>query len=185
MSRQGSTASRRSRTGSPAPMSSLDPSSYFHQQRMPPPSSLPMTVTHASSGLGGGGHLSPGLMPATLRYEETQYHRNELEAAKKENEALKRQIRELERLVHERRASNASRPRSESASTTASMSVAPSGGTSIAGPRENAPSRTERDRGMTTQSVTSVGVGVPEDEVKVGESAASSGLGNSNNNNQS
>jgi len=166
-------------------MSSLDPSSYFHQQRMPPPSSLPMTVTHASSGLGGGGHLSPGLMPATLRYEETQYHRNELEAAKKENEALKRQIRELERLVHERRASNASRPRSESASTTASMSVAPSGGTSIAGPRENAPSRTERDRGMTTQSVTSVGVGVPEDEVKVGESAASSGLGNSNNNNQS
>lgn len=179
MSRQGSTASRRSRTGSPSPQS-LDPSNYFHQQRMPPPSSVPMTGSNATpqTSPGQGDQLSPGMMPATVRYEETQHFRNELEAAKNENEVLKRRIRELERQVQERRASNASRPRSESASTTASMSVAPSGGASIAGPRDHTPSRAERDRTMTMQSVSSVGVGVPEDEVKVGESAASSGLGN-------
>lgn len=42
-------------------------------------------------------------MPATSRYEETAYFRNELESAKKENETLKRRIRELERMVHNRR----------------------------------------------------------------------------------
>lgn len=123
--------------------------------------------------------LSPGMMPATVRYEETQHFRSELEAAKTENELLKRRIRELERLVQERRSSSTSRPRSESVSTTASMSVAPSGGASIAGPRESVPSRAERDRSsIAAQSVSSLGVGVPEDEVKVGESAASSGLNN-------
>ena len=181
MSRQGSTASRRSRTGSPPPQSSLDPSSYFHNQRMPPPSSIPMTSISATpqTSSGQGDQLSPGIMPATLRYEETQHFRNELETAKKENEILKRRIRELERQVQERRSSSASRPRSESVSTTASMNVAPSGGTSIAGPRESATLRAERDRGsVVTHSMSSLGVGVPEDEVKVGESAASSGVGN-------
>lgn len=115
-------------------------------------------------------------MPATVRYEETQFYRNELDTAKKENESLKRRIRELERQVQDRRTSDVSRPRSESVSTTASMNVAPSGGASIAPPRESAPSRTDRDRGNTMQSAASVGVGVPEDEVRVGESAASSGM---------
>jgi hypothetical protein len=127
--------------------------------------------------------LSPGLMPATMRYEETAHFRQELETAKRENDVLKRRIRELERQVRQRRASDVSRPRSESVSTTASVSVAPTGGASIAGPREGIPIRPEpRERGMTTQSLVSVagsvGVGVPEEEVKVGESAASSGLAN-------
>ncbi|KAH7311690.1 hypothetical protein B0I35DRAFT_70307 [Stachybotrys elegans] len=178
LSRQNS-ASRTSQTGSPVPGSSLDPSSYFQQQRIPPPSSIPMSSVAATPASASTDQLSPGLMPATSRYEETAFARAELEAAKKENEALKRRIRELERKVRERRTSDASRTRSESVSTTASVSIAATGGTSIAGPRETGP-RVERERGMTTQSTTSVAasdaVGVPDDEVKVGESAASSGL---------
>ncbi|KND90536.1 hypothetical protein TOPH_04709, partial [Tolypocladium ophioglossoides CBS 100239] len=181
LSRQDSAASRRSQTNSPGPpVTSLDPSSYFHHQRVPPPSSMPMSSVAATPG-SGTEQMSPGLMPATSRYEETAFYRNELESAKKENEGLKRRIRELERMVLSRRASETSRTRSESVSTTASASITPAGGTSIAGPREGGVPRPERGRGMTSQSVASVaslGVGVPEDDVKVGESAASSGLGN-------
>ncbi|KAI9151622.1 hypothetical protein HJFPF1_08829 [Paramyrothecium foliicola] len=181
LSRQDSTASRRSQTGSPAPPSSFDPSSYFQQQRIPPSSVQPSSVG-ATPG-SAVEQMSPGLMPATQRYEETAFYRNELEVAKKENEALKRRIRELERLVRDRRASDASRARSESVSTTASASIVPTMGSSIAGPRESSTStpRQERERVLTHRSTTSVagsvGVGVPEEEVKVGESAASAGLG--------
>lgn len=119
--------------------------------------------------------MSPSMMPATSRYEETAFYRQELENVKRENDALKRRIRELERKVRERRASDASqRPRSESVSTTASVAVASTGGTSIARPRN------DRVTSMlsTAGSVTSFAAGVPEDEVKVGESAASGGLPN-------
>lgn len=118
--------------------------------------------------------LSPGLLPATSRYEETLHYRQELENVKRENDALKRRIRELERMVRERRASDASnhRPRSESVSTTASANVAAPSGASIARPRN------ERVTSVlsTAGSVTSFAAGVPEDEVKVGESAASGGV---------
>lgn len=182
MSRQNSTTSRTSQTTSPATQSSLDPSSYFHQQRNPTATSGSATVAAhipitTSGNAGHHDQLSPGLMPATSRYEETAFHRSELEAAKRENETLKRRIRELERRVRERRSSETSRTRSDSVSTTASMSASQAAGVAgIAGPRD-APPRSERDRGMTMQSVVSVagsiGVGVPEDEVRVGESAAS------------
>ncbi|KAK2673237.1 hypothetical protein RAB80_010780 [Fusarium oxysporum f. sp. vasinfectum] len=158
LSRQDSTASRRSLTSSPGPQhSSRDPSNYFQHQRIPPPTSIPTEFSWCNP------------------------WKNELETAKKENDALKRKIRELERQVRQRRASDASRPRSGSASTSASVSVTPAGGASIAGPREGLPIRPggERERGMTTQSiasVASVGVGVPEEELKVGESAASAGV---------
>ncbi|KAG6005605.1 hypothetical protein E4U43_000567 [Claviceps pusilla] len=185
LSRQSS-HSRISRTNSPGPQqsSTLDPSSYFHSQRVPHASSVSVNSVAATPGsLGYGDQMSPGLMPATSRYEETAFYRNELETAKKENETLKRRIRELERMMHSRRAGDMSRPRSDSVSTTASMNVGPSGGASIAGPRDNAvagPQRPDRERGMTTQSITSasggVAVGVPDDEVKVGESAASAGV---------
>ncbi|KAF7549383.1 hypothetical protein G7046_g8366 [Stylonectria norvegica] len=182
LSRQNSSASRHSLTNSPGPQLSLDPASYFHQ-RIPPPASMHMSSVGATPGSGSiSEQLSPGLMPATMRYEETAFYRNELETAKKENETLKHRIRELERQVRDRRASDASRTRSESVSTTASHNVTPVAGASIAGPREVAPTRPERARGMTSQSIVSVagsvGVGVPEEEVKVGESAASAGLGN-------
>jgi len=135
--------------------------------------------------------LSPGILPATTRYEETAFYRSELDSVKKENEALKRRVRDLERMVRERRPSDASRasasasqsatrPRSDSASTTASASasVAASttgaGGVSIAAQREGR----ERPRVVSMLSTAgSIGVGVPEDEVRVGESAASAGLG--------
>lgn len=121
-------------------------------------------------------------MQGTTRYEETAFYRNELEAAKRDNEVLKQRIRDLERQVRQRRDSDTSRTRSESVSTTASHNVTPAGGASIAGPREVLPVRPVRERGMTTQSVTSVagsvGVGVPDEELKLGESAASSGLAN-------
>ncbi|KAK4093339.1 hypothetical protein PCL_03511 [Purpureocillium lilacinum] len=183
LSRQDSAASRRSQTNSPGPqVSSLDPSSYFHQQRVPPAASVPMSSVAATPGSGSiADQMSPGMMAATTRYEETAFYRSELETAKKENEALKRRIRDLERMLQSRRASETSRTRSESVSTTASASVATAGGAGIAGPRDVVASRPERGRGMTSQSVasvSSVGVGVPEDEVKVGESAASSGVGN-------
>lgn len=147
-----------------------------------------MSSVGATPGSGSAtDQLSPGLMPGTMRYEETAYYRNELEAAKKENDALKRRIRELERTVRDRRdrrASDASRTRSESVSTTASMSVAPVVGASIAGPRDGGAAQVqERERRLNRQSIASVagsvGVGVPDEELKVGESAASAGLGNS------
>ncbi|UKZ87074.1 uncharacterized protein TrAFT101_002885 [Trichoderma asperellum] len=184
LSRQNSSASRRSQTGSPAPPSSIDPSNYFHQQRIPAAAtnSVMMSSVVATPGSSVlGDQMSPGLMPATLRYEETAFYRQELDNAKKENEALKRRIRELERLVRERRSSDASRNRSDSASTTASASVAPGGGVSIAGPRESIYGH-GRDRERAMQSSTSlaggVSIGVPDEEVKVGESAASGRSGN-------
>lgn len=189
LSRQDSTASRRSQTNSPGPQAVLDPLSYFQHHRIPhPPTSVPVSSVGATPGsVSGSEPFSPALMPATSRYEETAFYRNELDTAKKENEMLKRRIRELERQLRDGRASEAaSRPRSDSTSTAASLSITPGGGTSIAGPRESGvPShqRPERERGLTSQSVLSVagsvGVGVPEDEVKVGESAASGGGNNS------
>lgn len=172
LSQQDSSASRRSQTTSPAPQtSSIDPSGYFHQQRVPPPPSIPTTSVAATPG--STDQMSPSLMPATSRYEETAFYRHELEAAKKENEALKRRIRDLERLVQSRRVGVAGPSFRDSLSTTTAASAP-------ATASHDAPSpRPERGRGMTNQStisVTSVGVGVPEDEVKVGESAASSGL---------
>lgn len=117
----------------------------------------------------------------------------ELENAKRENEALKRRVKELEKMVRDRRESDASqrstgggggRVRSESVSTTASVSVSGAGGvggggTGIAGGRTSrVPERSGMERAVSSLSVAgSVGVGVPEEEVKVGESAASAGLG--------
>jgi hypothetical protein len=94
----------------------------------------------------------------TGRYEEAAYHRHELEAVKRENEALKRKIRELERTLRERRQSDASRPRSESVSTTASVSNRDSIGV-LARSRE----ADKEDEGQ-------------EEVVRVGESARSGGL---------
>ncbi|KAH8887637.1 hypothetical protein GQ53DRAFT_286984 [Thozetella sp. PMI_491] len=207
LSRQNST-SRRSRAGSPTPAS--------HSQTQTPSSSLPQSFTMAEINTSGyfphhrtpqapgqqsvhipaatpgsaASELSPGLLPATSRYEETAFYRSELDSVKRENEALKRRVRELERMVRERRASDASRasqpsvrPRSESVSTAASVSVAASvtgaGGASIAAQREGREGREGRDRTRVVSMLSvagSVGVGVPEDEVRVGESAASAGL---------
>lgn len=223
LSRQNSAASHRSRTSSPAPAHLLlgDSSTYsYFQQQQRNPTSVPAAAAAAAAATttttagslatpgsagylsgsgaaeaGSGSQLSPGLLPATSRYEETAFFRSELESTKRENDALKRRVRELERMLRERRASDASatRPRSESVGSTTTASAASVAGTpasgwgmaggsgSIAGPRDGGgaarPVEAMRERGMTNVSVAgSVGVGVPEEEVRVGESAASAGL---------
>lgn len=185
LSRQNSAQShsRQSLSGSPAHGSSWASShmadaahSGYFPLRSPPTVSggAPSSSLPSATPTPGPDALSPGLLPATSRYEETVFYRQELDNVKRENDALKRRIRELERMVRERRASDASnnRPRSESVSTTASANVAAPSGASIARPRN------ERVTSMlsTAGSVTSFAAGVPEDEVKVGESAASGGV---------
>ncbi|KAG6086269.1 hypothetical protein E4U30_002135 [Claviceps sp. LM220 group G6] len=177
LSRQSS-RSRISRTNSPGPQqSTLDPSSYFHSQRVPHASSVSMNSVAANPGsLSHGDQMSPGLMSTTSKYEETAMWRNELDSAKKENEMLKQRIRELERIVRSRRERDMSRTRSDSGSTAASTNAAPSGGVSIAGPRDHAVIPQQPDRQSLTSASGAVAVGVPDDEVKVGESAASAGV---------
>ncbi|KAG5947969.1 hypothetical protein E4U59_005448 [Claviceps monticola] len=173
-----SSRSRISRTNSPGPQqSTLDPSSYFHSQRIPHASSVSVNSVAANPGsLSHGDQMSPGLMSTTSKYEETAMWRNELDSAKKENETLKQRIRELERMVRSRRERDMSRTRSDSGSTAASTNAAPSGEVSIAGPRDHAVIPQQPDRQSLTSASGAVAVGVPDDEVKVGESAASAGV---------
>lgn len=189
LSRQNSTASRRSRAPSPAPYvpgayAGSQPHSHTHASYPADPAAAGHSHPRAAPLTPGSGsasasqsELSPGLLPGTMRYEETAFYRSELEGVRRENDALKRRIRELERMVRERRASDAgaslsARPRSESASTSTSVGVsvaasgagaAGGGGAAIMGPRE---------RVVSALSTS----GIPEDEVRVGESAASAGV---------
>ncbi|PQE23381.1 hypothetical protein CJF32_00009435 [Rutstroemia sp. NJR-2017a WRK4] len=134
LSRQNSMTGgiHRSGTSSPAPTSGSFPhpdhfSHFYHQQR---PS---MSMHRESSGtiptMASTSGEATTNVPATGRYEEMVFHRQELEAVKKENEALKKRIRDLEKTLRERRRSDASasaglsRARSESVSTTASVGV--------------------------------------------------------------
>ncbi|TDZ36810.1 hypothetical protein C8035_v008764 [Colletotrichum spinosum] len=175
--RQDSVASRHSLSSSPALQQHLDPGSsgmtYFQQQRIPHPQTQTGSSSIAATPGGSESQLSPGLMPVTTRYEETALHRQELENAKKENEWLKQRIRELEKLVREK---GGGRERTESMSS----GVTGAGVGSAAGLAAPAAARRpggERERSLTAMSVaSSVAVGVPEEEVKVGESAASSAV---------
>jgi hypothetical protein len=129
LSRQNSmTGSRRSGASSPAPISSAQ-SSYQHPDHFPSfYSQRPLPQRELSGGHAQGATATDMLrsdsitsVQTTGRYEETAFHRHELEAVKRENEALKRRIRELEQTLRVRRQSDASRTRSESVSTTASV----------------------------------------------------------------
>lgn len=90
-------------------------------------------------------------VPTTGRYEEMTYHRQELDSVKRENEALKRRIRELEMTLRSRRASDASRTRSESVSSV------------------NLPAPSGAGRGRDPEKEA-------DEPVRVGESARSGGL---------
>ena len=176
LSRQNSiTSSRRSGASSPALVSS-NPSSYQNPESFPGNQSQRQSVSlqrdpSATRIISGGGHeverhlstSSVTWVPTTGRYEEAAYHRHELETVKRENEALKRRIRELEKTLRERRQSDASmsaRPRSESVSTTASISISTSQRDSIVLPV----------RGREEKEADG------EEAVRVGESATSAGL---------
>lgn len=158
---------RRSGASSPAPMSGShgiqDHSPYFYQSRPGAPGREPSSGSlHGLAAATGGESMlradSVTSVQTSGRYEEAAYHRHELEAVKRENDALKRRIRELERTLRVRRQSDASvrGGRSESVSTTASVSVQGRG----------------RERGRDVG-----GAGAGMDDVAVGESAESSGLG--------
>ncbi|RDL41858.1 Uncharacterized protein BP5553_01837 [Venustampulla echinocandica] len=164
LSRQNSTTgSRRSGTSSPTLLNSTQSSYHhpdqfpyhYHQHQQRPSLSQYREPSYSSSsnipGLLNSTSESITSVPTTGRYEETAYHRHELEAVKRENEALKRRIRELELTLRARRQSDASRTRSESVSTTASV-------------REPA---NRRGRERATDE---------EDGVRVGESARSAGV---------
>lgn len=114
--------------GAPPPLNSpVGPYSLSRSDSISRHSQSSASTTHQprlSSSMAASPALSPALLPATSRLEETASHRLQYEAAKRENEALKQQIREMERRIRQRRASN----------------------------------------------------GVPEEEVRVGESAASAGV---------
>jgi hypothetical protein len=176
LSRQNSlTSSRRSGTSSPA-LASSNPSlhqqaDYFPTSHSQRPSISLQRDPSGTRVISGSSHeldrhpstSSATSIPTTGRYEETAYHRHELDVVKRENEALKRRIRELERTLRERRQSDAStsaRPRSESVSTTASMSMNASRHDSVVLPVRG---REEKE-------------GEREEVVRVGESATSTGL---------
>lgn len=184
LSRQNSTQShsRQSLSSSPAHASSFASShmadaahgGYFHLRSATGASSHSLSHPQATPGSISTEMRSPSMMPVTSRYEETAFHRQELETVKRENDTLKQRIRELERLVRERRASDTgNRPRSESVSTTASVNVT-GGGAGIARPRGD---RVTSMLSTAGSAAGSVAVGVPEDELRVGESAASAGVG--------
>ncbi|KAH8808542.1 hypothetical protein F5884DRAFT_834103 [Xylogone sp. PMI_703] len=169
---------RRSGASSPAPLSSAQ-SSYQHPEYFPsfygshraslsshrePSTQTSLPTLNSANASTSDLHASITSVPTTGRYEETAYHRNELEAVKRENEILKRRIRELERTLRARRQSDASRTRSESVSTTASVSrrdslITGGGSAAVAGAGRGR----DRDR-------------EDEDVVRVGESARSGGL---------
>ncbi|ORY61440.1 uncharacterized protein BCR38DRAFT_459320 [Pseudomassariella vexata] len=199
MSRQNSTTSHRS--ASRSRNRSPRPGSYTQAHGFPPhlehptssgyfPRSHPATSNPHSTAATPGAELSPGLLPATLRYEETVHYRQELETAKRENEALKRRVKELEKMVRDKRENDIMRDRNESVSTTASaLSVSGAGGvggggTGIAGGRRDVGGGrlAGLERGFSSASVSgSIGVGVPDEELNVGESAASTGVGTQQN----
>ncbi|VBB79775.1 Putative protein of unknown function [Podospora comata] len=187
LSRQGSTTSRRSRAGSPAPL--VYGSSYSNEPTLA--NYFSSRVPHVSSSTsvlatpGSTSDLSPGLIPATDRYQETAFYREQLEATKRENDELKKRVRELERMVRTRRGSDVSgsgatpgagasrRVRSDSVSTT--TSVAASVATSATGAGGISVAAQRRPRITSATSGQGDG-GALEQEVRVGESASSSGL---------
>ncbi|KAJ8120780.1 hypothetical protein ONZ43_g2601 [Nemania bipapillata] len=196
MSRQNSTASRRSSSRNRSPQPYLGGSGLLSSSHSAP-HGFPQdyasgyfargrTSSNASIAATPGSELSPGLMPATHRYEETAYYRNELESAKRENETLKKRVKELEKMLRERREADSApaRLRSESNSTsntsvsmsgTSGVGGMVGGGTGIAGGRRD--ERRVWDAAASSLSAAgSVGVGVPDEELRVGESAATTGI---------
>ncbi|KAH6693918.1 hypothetical protein F5X68DRAFT_47700 [Plectosphaerella plurivora] len=137
------------------------------------------------------GELSPGLLSGTTRYEETIHNRDLLDAALQENETLKQRIRELERLLRERRRSD-----SGSTAVSAGISTTDTAGSSVAAYRQRPLVTRERSiasavsvsgsgvsefSGLSTRSIAGSSVtgrlnpDDDEDDVDFGESASTAG----------
>ena len=152
LSRHDSIASsRRSEASSPSLASSLHQSDHF-PSLLPPRHSISIHNPISTSSVTSHQHSISPITTRPTRLEEVAHHRSELEVVKRENETLRRRIRDLERTLSNRRRSEHGHQRSDSASTSASVSQAPNG--------QRQP-RYEEDDGM----------------VGVGESAGSIGFG--------
>ena len=203
MSRQNSTSNRerdrRSQNSSPAPGSVLS-SSYTGLTDQFPLLYSQRPVPHRElSGQSERGVENVMSVQTSGRYEEMVFHRQELEAVKRENEGLRRRIRELERGIRERDrgtgvgAGEAGRGRrgSDISATGPGATIATGGGVAI---NPNGPV-SGRGRSESVSTSASVGVGgvslgagtgvvvgrerereKVEEEVRVGESASNSGI---------
>ncbi|KAI0449678.1 hypothetical protein F5B21DRAFT_33161 [Xylaria acuta] len=181
MSRQNSTTSHRSSSRNRSPQSHMGssgplPSSHSQPHGFPDPApgyfNRDRASSNASIAATPGSDLSPGLLPATLRYEETIHYRNELEVAKRENEALKKRVKALEKKLRERKEtdSESSRPRTESATESVGGTTGARG--VVGGDARISIYLTDEHRSTDPASMA---VGVVNTELRVGESAASAG----------
>lgn len=169
------------------PSISRDPSSTYANVGTPVPQRLPSPAQ------------SPGVASAMQHYADTTAYRTEMEIVKAENETLRQRVRALERALHARRRdSNQSdvqqsdnsggrpaRDSSEIVRSPPTSSPVPSAGLGVAAWAANdggvggvAPPR-ERSESQSTTASSRRGLDIPEDNVRVGESASSVGIGRS------
>lgn len=83
------------------PAASREASGSF--PRLPEMASSPLHSPHNLEDSGMRAHRRSESVSSTARYEEAARHRAELEVVKRENESLRRRVRELEKILRERR----------------------------------------------------------------------------------
>lgn len=155
--------------------------------------SISRDVSYATSTAAHAGTPAHNALPSPLpspqsamqHYADTAAHRSELEIVKAENENLRQRVRALEHALRSRRrGSSASRaemqhpgPARESIATSpgaaagiAAWAANDGGVGGVAGPRE-------RSESQSTTASSRRGVGVADEELRLGESAGSLGMG--------
>lgn len=130
---------------------------------------------------------SPGVSSAMQHLADTTAYRSEMEIVKAENEALRQRVRALERALRARRRdsansdagpaqsqtpSMASPPAHHASSSVAAWAASDGGVGGVARPRE-------RSESQSTTASSRRGLAGAEDEVRLGESASSIGVGRS------
>lgn len=83
------------------PTASREASGSF--PRLPEMASPPLHSPHSLEESAMRAHRRSESVSSTTRYEEAARHRAELEVVKRENESLRRRVRELEKILRERR----------------------------------------------------------------------------------
>ncbi|KAL9099032.1 MAG: hypothetical protein Q9163_005408 [Psora crenata] len=149
LSRQSSVASRRSEASSPSLSCSVYQGDHFpnHSHRHSSSVTQPASAPITHAATAGSATRS-SYIPATGRYDEVTLARAELDMVKQENEALKQRIRELERNLRNRPQPDVGNARNGPLGTDAAMVL--------------------RGQQLAQEE---------DDTVKVGESAASVGVG--------
>ncbi|GAB7350608.1 hypothetical protein MBLNU459_g1176t1 [Dothideomycetes sp. NU459] len=130
----------------------------------------------AGSTIAHVGSPNPGVSSPSQQYADAASARSELDIVKAENESLRQRIRSLERALRARRESSQSDAnhtgRDRSSSRQGLNVSAWAAGTSVAGPRERSESQS-----TTASSRPGIAGEDRDDVVKVGESAATVGIG--------